>query len=95
MKKHVIPLMAAGLFLWWGSTKNFLVFHAFTEVWSVVIACFIGVLGLIPSRGQRNTLAAGLSVTYLGVAVIGVFHMLAYRGTGICPGSTENPAAHF
>ena len=87
--------MAAGLFLWWGSTKNYLVFQAFTEVWSVVIACFIGVLGLIPSRGQRNTLAAGLSVTYLGVAVIGVFHMLAYRGTGIFPGSSENPAAHF
>ena len=95
LRKHALPFIALGFALWWGSTRNYLLFQALAELWSVVIACLIGFLGLAVPRRERNPLAAGLGVLYLAVAGIDILHTLAFKGMGIFAGFSANPSTQF
>jgi len=65
------------------------------ELWSVVIACLIGFLGLAVPQRERNPMAAGLGVLYLAVAGIDLLHTLAFKGMGVFPGFSANPSTQF
>lgn len=95
MRKHAVPFLVLGVLLWWGSTRNYLLFHSVAELWSVVIACLIGFLGLAVPQRERNPMAAGLGVLYLAVAGIDLLHTLAFKGMGVFPGFSANPSTQF
>lgn len=75
------------------SQLNYLLFHSFTEVFSIVIACGIGMFAWNTRRYADNSFLQVIGVAYLGIAVIDFTHTLAYKGMGVFPENTGSNLA--
>ncbi len=95
MKKHMAILIPLGVLLWWGATKNYLLFHTAVEFWSIIIACLIGTLALSSYGVSKNRLAWGLGCLYFAVAAVDFLHTLAYKGMGVFPTWTADQPTQF
>jgi|GEM_PF-2533278 len=72
------------------SLSNYLLFHSLAEMFGIVIACMVFVVGWNARRSIRNNYFILLAVAYLFVGVIDLLHTLAYKGMGIFPAHGAN-----
>ena len=66
--------------------QSYLLFHAFAELFSVVIAATYAVISWHTRRLSEGSPISALGVAYFFVAVLDVVHTLAYSGMGIFVG---------
>ena len=68
------------IFLYWLSRKNYLLFHAIAEFYSIIIACCIFTVVWNTKKNYRNNGMVFLGISYLFVGIIDFFHTIAYKG---------------
>lgn len=72
------------------STKNYLLFHSFAELFSIVIAFGIFTLAWNTRTIIRNDYLLFIGIAYLFVAFIDTLHTLAYKGMGVFKDIDDN-----
>jgi len=87
----VVGVVAVLLLLYLLSRSNYLLFHGIIELFAVVVGSAIFVVAWNTRRWVSNDYLLFLGLAFLFVAIIDVFHTLAYRGMGVFPefGSDE------
>ncbi len=83
-------LVLAASVLYMISRHNYLLFHSFTEGFSIVIAASIFVIAWNTRELTEDNFLLFIGVAYLFVAFIDLLHTLAYSGMGIFPGYGTN-----
>ncbi|MBF0345351.1 MAG: PAS domain S-box protein [Nitrospirae bacterium] len=72
------------------SVSNYLLFHSFVELFSIVIAFGIFTLAWNSREFTKNNYLLFLGVAYLFVAFVDTLHTLAYRGMGVIKGYDDS-----
>jgi serine phosphatase RsbU (regulator of sigma subunit) len=83
---NAVGLAVAGALLFAVSRYSFPVFHGLIELFAASVALAIFFVTWHTRRFLDNHYVGIVGMAYLGVAVVGVLHTLAYKGTGIFPG---------
>jgi PAS domain S-box-containing protein len=86
-------LIFAGLYF--SSWYNYLLFHSFAEIFSIVVAFGIFAVAWNARRFLDNSYFIFIGVAFLFVGYIDLAHMLAYPGMGVFPGYGTNEAAQL
>ncbi len=76
-------ILLAGLFL--AKTYSYLLFHAISEGFSIVVACMIFVIAWNARRILDNHYFLLVGISLLSAAALDFVHVLSYRGMGIFP----------
>lgn len=84
----VILLFSMSLYI---SFKNYVLFHFIIEIFCVVIASSIAILGLSSYSAKSNSLVNNIGVAYLFVAIIDFLHTLSYKGIDIISSGANVP----
>lgn len=69
------------------ASASYLLFHALVEVFSIVVAASVFVIGWNTDRFVGKSIFRIIGIGYLCVAFVDLLHMLAYRGMGVFPGT--------
>lgn len=84
----------AGLIVLFGlymtSRYNYLLFHVFAELFSIIIGCCIFMVAWNSRRIINNNFLLFLGIAYLFVALLDMAHMLTYKGMGMIREGTAN-----
>lgn len=72
------------------SRYNYLLYHSFIELFSVVIACSVFAVGWNTRHMAGDRVLFFLAVAYLSVGILDTVHTLAYTGMNVFPGRTSN-----
>lgn len=83
-------LIVAAVLLVLVSRYSYSVFHGLIELFAASTALAIFFVTWHSRRFLDNEYVGIVGVAYLGVAVVGVLHTLAYKGTNIFPGATTD-----
>jgi GAF domain-containing protein len=83
---NAVGLAVAGALLFAVSRYSFPVFHGLIELFAASVALAIFFVTWHTRRFLENHYVGIVGMAYLGVAIVGVLHTLAYKGTGIFPG---------
>ncbi len=78
------------LALYWVSSLNYLLFHSTAEIFSIVIACGIFVIGWSSRERLENHYLFFLGIASLFIGFIDLIHALAYKGMGVFHGYDAN-----
>lgn len=70
--------------------KDYLLFHSLAELFSIVIAFGIFVIGWNSRNYYQNNYLLFIGIAYLFVAFFDSIHLLAYKGMGVFKGYDEN-----
>lgn len=89
-KRHLPVLAVLTALLWYGATRNYLLFHAVVEFANITIYLFAAFLGVFASRMTPDPFLHGVSVVYFAMSLVTVVHTLAFEGMGVFPGWTAN-----
>ncbi len=81
--------------LTWLSRINYLFFHVMVELASVATAITLFSIGWHTRRISRNPALVVLAVGFLVMAALDLLHILSYKGMGIFPDISANPATQF
>lgn len=81
-------LVLLGLYL--SSLYNYLLFHTFAEIFSVVIALAIFVLAWNSRQFLNNHYFIFIGIAFLFAGVLDLLHTLAYKGMGVFQGYDAN-----
>jgi signal transduction histidine kinase len=73
----------------------YLLFHALTELLSIVVALSIYLLVWNTRASSQNGYLHVLGIAYLFIGLIDLLHTLAYKGMGVFPHITPNPATQL
>jgi PAS domain S-box-containing protein len=76
-------LVLVGLYL--SSLYNYLLFHSFAEVFSIVVAVIIFIIAWNSRRFLDNSYFLFIGIAFLFVAILDLLHTLAYSGMGVFP----------
>lgn len=94
---YLTPLVGAlllvGLYL--SSLYNYLLFHSFAEIFSVVVAVGIFIIAWNSRRFLDNSYFLFIGVAFLFVAILDLLHTLAYSGMGVFPEYGTNLATQL
>ncbi len=88
----MIPLI---LLVCWLSRNNYWVFHFFVELFSVIIASTIFVIGWNTREFISNNKLILISIAYLLVAIFDVIHIITYQGTNLISWTTTNISTQY
>jgi len=77
------------------SSYNYLLFHSFAEIFSVVIAGGIFMMAWNSRLFLDNNYFLFIGIAYLFVGVSDLIHTLAYKGMGVFPGYETNLATQL
>ena len=69
--------------LYYTSTFNYLLFHSLVEVFSIVVACGIFIIGWNSRQYIKSNYLIFISIAYLFIGFLDLLHTLAYKGMGI------------
>jgi len=72
------------------SLKNYLLFHSLAELFSIVIAFGIFVIGWNSRKYYKNNYLLFIGIAYLFVAFFDTLHTLAYKGMSVFKGYDDN-----
>ena len=72
------------------SQKNYLLFHSLAELFSIIIAFGIFVIGWNSRKYYRNNYLLFIGIAYLFVAFFDTLHTLAYKGMAVFKGYDDN-----
>jgi signal transduction histidine kinase len=93
-QEAIIGLLAlAALYL--ASLHDYLLFHSIAELFSTAVAYAIFAIAWNARRFYRNAFILVIGVASIFVGSLGLFHALAYKGMGVFPGDSANPATQF
>ncbi len=81
--------------LYWISFHNYLLFHSFAEVFSIVVACGIFMIAWNSRSFIDNHYLLFIGIAYLFVGAVDLIHTLAYKGMGVFKGSETNLATQL
>ena len=89
----LVPVLLGMLFLL--SQINFLLFHVFTELFSIGVmwAIFLLVWNTQNIIDNRSVLFMGIAFFFIGL--VDTLHILSYKGMGVFPGNDPNLATQF
>lgn len=73
------------------SFQNFLLFHTLAELFAVVIGILMAVVAWNTYDFSRNNFLMYLGCGYFWIAVIDLYHALAYKGMNILPVASADP----
>jgi len=83
----MIPSLISGIVilagLYFSSTYSYLLFHSFVELFSIVIAFSIFIIGWNSRRHMDNNYLIFISIAYLFVGFLDLLHTLSYPGMNI------------
>jgi len=65
------------------SLYNYLLFHVLAELFSIVVACGIFIIGWNSRRYIKSNYLVYLAVAYLFIALLDTLHTVAYKGMGV------------
>jgi hypothetical protein len=80
---RLAALAAAGVALYLTSRGNYLLFHALAEIFSVVVAFSVFMIGWTSRRYLENPYLLFVAVAYLFLGFLDLLHTLAYAGMGV------------
>ncbi|KJU85762.1 multi-sensor signal transduction histidine kinase [Candidatus Magnetobacterium bavaricum] len=89
MRQTIVVVLILGVFYVLGA-NNYLLFHSFAELFSIVIAFGIFTLAWNSRSFTTNNYLLFLGIAYLFVAFVDTLHALAYKGIGVITGYNEN-----
>jgi GAF domain-containing protein len=95
MVASALGLTLAGALLYALSRYSFPVFHGLIELFAASVALAIFFVTWHTRRFLDNHYVGIVGMAYLGVAVVGVLHTLAYKGTGIFPNAGSDLATQL
>ena len=72
--------------LYWCSLYSYLLFHSLAEIFSIIVASCIFLIAWNSRRFQDNNSVLFLGISFLFIAIIDIFHTLAYKGMVVFPG---------
>jgi signal transduction histidine kinase len=88
--QHVLVLALSLGALYLTSLSSYLLFHSLAELFRLVVAFSIFIVGWASRRSFNNDYLLFLGISFLFIAGIDSLHTLAYKGMGIFPGSSSN-----
>lgn len=74
------------------STQNYLIFHTFTEMFTIIISFTIALIVLNSYRNLKNDFIPIIGISYAFAGLFDLLHTLAYEGMGIFPNFGTNLA---
>jgi PAS domain S-box-containing protein len=77
----LVTFALVGLYL--SSLYSYLLFHCLAEMFSIVVACGIFVLGWNSRRYMRSGYLVFIAIAYLFIAFLDLLHTLSYKGMGV------------
>jgi PAS domain S-box-containing protein len=77
------------------SIHSFLLFHSLAELFSIAVAGGIFMLAWNARGIMRNNYFLFLGISYFFVGILGLFHILTYKGMSIFQGDEANMATQF
>ncbi len=93
--RYLLVFAVLTAFLWYGATKNYLLFHSVVEFGNITIYLFVGFLGVFASHMTPDPFLYGLSAIYFSMSLVTAFHTLGYYGMGVFHGWTANEPTQF
>jgi signal transduction histidine kinase len=72
------------------TSYSYLLFHSIVELFSIVIAISVFIIGWNVDGYAENSVFRSLGIGYLFVGIIDVLHTLSYSGMGVFPGYDAN-----
>ncbi|MFH0878643.1 MAG: MASE3 domain-containing protein, partial [Lentisphaerota bacterium] len=72
------------------SMFNYLLFHILIELFSVVVAVAAFMVAWNVRKRMDNNFLLFIVISYVGVALLDLVHLAAYKGMGVFPGTTAN-----
>lgn len=91
----IIIAIASLAGLYYLSQLNYLLFHVFVEIFGAVTAIAIFAIAWSTRRLVDNSYFKIIGVALLFVAILALFHTLAYKGMGVFPTSGANLATQL
>lgn len=89
--QYLIQLLLL-LVLYFISTYNYLLFHGLAEVYSIIIAFGIFIVGWNCRKLLDNQYLLFLGIAYLFIAMLDLLHTFSYKGMGIRSRNTSGSA---
>ncbi len=89
MRQTLVVILVLGAF-YVLSVNNYLLFHSFAELFSIVIAFGIFTLAWNSRSFATNNYLLFLGIAYLFVAFVDTLHVLSYKGMGVIHGYNDN-----
>lgn len=77
------------------SRYNYLLFHCFAEIFSIIVACGIFMLAWNSRKIIDNNYLLFVGIAYLFIGCMDLVHTLAYKGMGVFEGDTANLAVQL
>ena len=75
--------------------KNFLLFHCLAEIFSIVVACMIFVIGWNSRKFHSNGYFLFIGMAFLFVGVIDFLHTVSYKGMNVFAGTGSDLATQL
>lgn len=88
-------LVAAAGAAYWQSRQNYLLFHVFAEMFSIIIAASVAMIAFHSRRIHQNNFLLVAGTSFIFVSLIDLFHLLAYKGMGVFEVSGANLPTQF
>ncbi len=89
----MLLFVLTGLYLC--SIHSYLLFHSLVELFSIAVAGGIFMLAWNARAIMRNNFFLFLGISYFFVGVLGLFHILTYKGMGVFQSNEANLATQF
>ncbi len=93
--RSLVPPLLFSLACVLAARLNYLLFHSLAEVFSIVVAFTAMVVATTSARYARNDLVVFVSIAIGWCAGIDLVHTLAFKGMGLLPGDSANPATQL
>ncbi|MEE4357156.1 MAG: MASE3 domain-containing protein, partial [Desulfococcaceae bacterium] len=86
-KKHFTVLLGILLLagLYQSSLHSFLLFHSISELFSIAVSFGIFMIGWNVRHYCENYFILFLSIAFLSIGILDMFHIFAYKGMGVFP----------
>lgn len=89
-RNEIIFLVVSLIILYLMTLYSYLLFHTFVEIFSIVIAFFVFIIGWNTRDKLDNNYILFISISYLFVGMIDLVHTIAFKGMGIFIGYDAN-----
>jgi len=89
----ILLLVICGFYF--SSLYSYILFHSLIEMFSIIIASVIFILAFNTRRFLDNNYFLLIGIAFLFIAIIDIFHTLAYKGMGIFQGYDANLPTQF
>ena len=77
------------------SIYSYLLFHTIAELFSIIIAFMIFIIGLNARKSLENSFFMVLSISFFAIGLLDLFHALSYEGMQIFMGYDANLPTQF